>query len=194
MRSAAIENGAFDAIVSSHYAEGGKGAEKLAESLSKACSNRKSTFRFLYELNKSIEDKVETIAKEMYGAGEVEFQPIVKEKIQMYNTQVNVKIRHSLNRRQSTLISIVDFSCLSKGFNKLPVCMAKTSNSLTADPAIKGAPTGFKVVVNDIFISAGAGFVVVICGDISKMPGLPTRPCFYDMDLNTETGEIEGLF
>lgn len=72
--------------------------------------------------------------------------------------------------------------------------MAKTSNSLTADPTIKGAPTGFKVVVNDIFISAGAGFVVVICGDISKMPGLPTRPCFYDMDLNTETGEIEGLF
>lgn len=92
MRSAAIENGAFDAIVSYHYAEGGKGAEKLAESLSKACSNRKSTFHFLYELNKSIEDKVVTIAKEMYGAGEVEFQPIAKEKIQMYNAQVNVKI------------------------------------------------------------------------------------------------------
>lgn len=72
--------------------------------------------------------------------------------------------------------------------------MAKTSNSLTADPAIKAVPTGFKIVVNDIFISAGAGFIVPICGDISKMPGLPTRPCFYDMDLNTDNGEIEGLF
>lgn len=101
MRSAAIANGAFDAIVSYHYAEGGKGAERLAESLSKACSNRKSKFQFLYELNKSIEDKVVTIAKEMYGAGDVEFQPIVKEKIQMYNAQVNVKNNHSsLKRRQ----------------------------------------------------------------------------------------------
>lgn len=89
VRSAAIANGAFDAIVSYHYAEGGKGAEKLADALSKACSNRKSTFKFLYDLDKSIEDKVLIIAKEMYGAGEVEFQPIVKEKIQMYNAQVN---------------------------------------------------------------------------------------------------------
>jgi len=76
----------------------------------------------------------------------------------------------------------------------LPICMAKTSSSLTGDPAIKGAPTGFKLAVNDIILSAGAGFIVPICGDISKMPGLPTRPCFYDMDLNTETGEIDGLF
>lgn len=167
VKKAAIENGAFDAIVSYHYAEGGKGAEKLAEALLKACSNRKSTFRFLYDLNKSIEEKISTIAQEMYGAGEVEFQPIVKEKIQQYNAQ---------------------------GFNLLPICMAKTSNSLTADPTIKGAPIGFNIVVNDIFISAGAGFIVPICGDISKMPGLPTRPCFYDMDLNTETGEIQGLF
>lgn len=72
--------------------------------------------------------------------------------------------------------------------------MAKTSNSLTADATIKGAPFGFRIVVNDIFISAGAGFIVAICGDIAKMPGLPTRPCFYDMDLNTDNGEIEGLF
>lgn len=81
-----------------------------------------------------------------------------------------------------------------QGFNSLPICMAKTSNSLTGDPTIKGAPVGFKMVVNDIFISAGAGFIVPICGNISKMPGLPTRPCFYDMDLDTENGQIEGLF
>lgn len=89
VRKAAIENGAFDAVISYHFAEGGKGAEKLAEALTKACSNRKSTFRFLYDLNKSIEDKIITIAKEMYGAGEVEFQPAVKEKIQKYTTQVS---------------------------------------------------------------------------------------------------------
>lgn len=72
--------------------------------------------------------------------------------------------------------------------------MSKTSNSLTGDPDKKGAPIDFRLVINDIFVSAGAGFVVPMCGEISKMPGLPTRPCIYDIDLNTETGQIEGLF
>lgn len=72
--------------------------------------------------------------------------------------------------------------------------MAKTQNSLTGDPNVKNAPTGFKLAISDIFISAGAGFIVPIVGEISRMPGLPTRPCIYDIDLNTETGEIEGLF
>lgn len=92
VRSAAVANGAFDAIVSHHYAEGGKGAEKLADALKKACSNRKSTFRFLYELNKSIEEKINIIAQEMYGAGEVQLQPVVLEKIQLYNAQVSATI------------------------------------------------------------------------------------------------------
>lgn len=89
MRSGAIKNGAFDAVVSYHYKEGGKGAEKLADALSRACSYRQSTFQYLYDLDKSIEEKVMIIAKEMYGAGDVEFQPIVTEKIQVYNAQVN---------------------------------------------------------------------------------------------------------
>lgn len=72
--------------------------------------------------------------------------------------------------------------------------MAKTSLSLTADPAVKGAPANFTLKINDIFISVGAGFIIPICGEISRMPGLPTRPAIYDLDLNTETGEIEGLF
>lgn len=72
--------------------------------------------------------------------------------------------------------------------------MAKTSNSLTGDPTIKGAPTGFKLVVNDILLSAGAGFIVPMCGEITKMPGLPTRPSIFDIDFNTKTAEIEGLF
>lgn len=71
--------------------------------------------------------------------------------------------------------------------------MAKTQNSLTGDPNTKGAPVGFRILVNDIFVSAGAGFIVPIIGEISRMPGLPTRPCIYDIDLN-EAGEIEGLF
>lgn len=72
--------------------------------------------------------------------------------------------------------------------------MAKTSLSLTGDPAIKGAPKGFALKINDMTVSVGAGFVIPICGEIAKMPGLPTRPAIYDIDLNTETGEIEGLF
>lgn len=72
--------------------------------------------------------------------------------------------------------------------------MSKTATSLTGDASIKGAPTGFKIEINDIFLSAGAGFIVPMCGEISKMPGLPTRPCIYDIDLDTETGEIIGLF
>lgn len=72
--------------------------------------------------------------------------------------------------------------------------MAKTSLSLTGDPSIKGAPVNFKLNINDMNVSVGAGFVIPICGEISKMPGLPTRPVIFDIDLNTETGEIEGLF
>lgn len=72
--------------------------------------------------------------------------------------------------------------------------MAKTSNSLTGDPSVKGAPTGFTLHISGIFVSVGAGFVVPMVGEISKMPGLPTRPSIYDIDLNTETGEIDGLF
>ncbi|XP_034664218.1 C-1-tetrahydrofolate synthase, cytoplasmic-like, partial [Drosophila subobscura] len=76
----------------------------------------------------------------------------------------------------------------------LPVCMSKTSGSLSGDVKIKGAPKGFTLDVEDVYVSAGAGFVVAMCGEITKMPGLSTRPAIYDIDLNTETGQIEGLF
>lgn len=81
-----------------------------------------------------------------------------------------------------------------QGYKTLPICMSKTQMSLTGNPEIKGAPTDFKLTISDMYLSAGAGFIVVMVGEISKMPGLPTRPCIYDIDLNTETGEIEGLF
>lgn len=154
-------------MISRHWSEGGAGAAELADAVVNACKSPSSNFHYLYDLNSSIDEKIQTIAKTMYGAGSVEYQQHVKDRIKLYKEQ---------------------------GFSNLPICMAKTSNSLTGDATIKGAPTGFKLVINDITISAGAGFIVPICGDITKMPGLATRPCFYDMDLDTETGEIVGLF
>jgi len=111
--------------------------------------------------------KINKIAKEMYGAGEVVLAEKVQKKIENYN---------------------------KLGYNKLPICMAKTSNSLTGDSAIKGAPTGFTLNITDIFVSVGAGFVVPMVGEIMMIPGLSTRPSIFDMDWNSETDEIEGLF
>lgn len=91
-------------------------------------------------------------------------------------------------------VVLISLIAIFQGYDKFPICMAKTSNSLTGDPSVKGAPTGFTLKINGIFASVGAGFVVPMVGEISKMPGLPTRPSIYDIDLNTKTGEIEGLF
>lgn len=167
VRKAALANGAFDAVVCTHWSDGGAGATGLADAVIKACDTSEDKFKFLYALNSPIEEKITKIAKEMYGAGSVEFTAQAKSKMELYS---------------------------KLGYDNLAISMAKTSNSLTGDPAIKGAPTGFTLLVNDVLLSAGAGFVVPMCGEISKMPGLPTRPCLYDIDLNTETGEIQGLF
>ncbi|XP_044265161.1 C-1-tetrahydrofolate synthase, cytoplasmic isoform X1 [Tribolium madens] len=166
VQKAAKENGAFDAVLSNHWAEGGAGSVKLAEAVVKACQ-QPSQFKLLYDLNKTLDEKIQTIAREMYGAGKVTYTPEVSERLKLYE---------------------------ERGYGKLPICMAKTSMSFTGDPSIKGAPTGFELKVSDISVSVGAGFVVPIAGEISTMPGLPTRPALYDIDYNIETGEIEGLF
>jgi methylenetetrahydrofolate dehydrogenase (NADP+) / methenyltetrahydrofolate cyclohydrolase / formyltetrahydrofolate synthetase len=166
IKLAAMKNGAFACTTSNNWAEGGQGATETAEALINAC-NQASNFKFLYDVESPIEEKITKIAKEMYGAGTVDFNAKVREAIRLYT---------------------------DKGYAKLPICMAKTANSLTGDPNIKGAPVGFRLVVNDIFLSAGAGFIVPIIGDISRMPGLPTRPAIYDIDVDTNTGEIIGLF
>ncbi|XP_050675314.1 C-1-tetrahydrofolate synthase, cytoplasmic isoform X2 [Leptidea sinapis] len=162
----AMKNGAFGAVICDHWAKGGAGALQLADAVIDACESQ-SNFNYLYPLGLPIQDKIQKIAFEMYGAGKIEYTDDVLEKIKQFT---------------------------EKGYDKFPICMAKTSNSLTGDPAIKGAPTGFTLRINDIFVSVGAGFVVPMVGEISKMPGLPTRPSIYDIDLNTKTGEIEGLF
>ncbi|RZC33761.1 C-1-tetrahydrofolate synthase, cytoplasmic, partial [Asbolus verrucosus] len=166
VQQAALDNGAFDAVVSTHWLEGGAGALKLADAVI-AASNQSNNFKFLYDLNLPLNEKITIIAKEMYGAGSIEYTPEAKEKLKVYE---------------------------ESGYGKLPICMAKTSASLTGDPNVKGAPTGFILKINDVDLAAGAGFIIPVIGEISTMPGLPTRPAIYDIDLNTDTGEIEGLF
>lgn len=139
VKEGALQNGAFDAVVCTHWAEGGLGAITLADSVMKAC-DQASKFRFLYDLNSSLEEKILQISKEMYGAGNVELLPAVQEKLKKYTEQ---------------------------GYGKLPICMAKTQNSLTGDPNIKGAPTGFTLKINDVTISVGAGFVIPIVGEVN---------------------------
>ncbi len=166
VRKAALEFGAMDAVVSTHWADGGKGAIRLAEAVVKA-ANKPSNFRFLYPVEMPIKEKIETIAREIYRADGVDYSPEAEEQIARYNRL---------------------------GFDKLPICMAKTHLSFTADAAIKGAPTGFRVSVREVRASVGAGFIYPLLGKMSTMPGLPTRPVFYDVDLDLKTGKVVGLF
>ncbi|GAB1868328.1 C-1-tetrahydrofolate synthase, cytoplasmic [Camponotus japonicus] len=166
VKQAALESGATDAVVCTHWADGGPGAIALADAVI-AATEKPSNFKLLYNLEDSIEEKINKIAKEMYGAGQVVFTEAVQKKIENYN---------------------------KLGYNKFPICMAKTANSVTGDPAIKGAPTGFTLNITNMFVSVGAGFIVPMVGEIMMMPGLSTRPSIYDMDWNSETDEIEGLF
>ncbi|XP_013778703.1 C-1-tetrahydrofolate synthase, cytoplasmic [Limulus polyphemus] len=160
------ENGAFDAIICNNWAKGGEGAIELANAVIRA-TEKPSSFKFLYDLQLPIEDKIEIIAKEIYGADGIELHPKAKQKIELYTKQ---------------------------GFNNLPICMAKTQLSLSHDPSRKGVPTDFVLPIRDVQASVGAGFLFPLVGTITTMPGLPTRPCFYDIDLNLETGNVEGLF
>ncbi len=154
------------AIKSTHWMDGGKGAIELAEAVMDA-ANKPSEFRFLYPLDIPIKDKIEIIAKKVYGADGVDYLPEAEAKVELYTRL---------------------------GFDKLPICMAKTHLSLTHDPSLKGRPTGWRLPIRDIRASVGAGFLYPLCGKMSTMPGLPTRPVFYDVDLDLETGKVVGLF
>ena len=150
-----------------HWSDGGKGTEDLAKNVVEACKkNNKENFKYLYKDETPILKKVETIAKEIYGASGIECDDKVKE-------QVN----------------IIEKS----GFSKFPVCIAKTQYSFSTDPKLKGAPSGHSLPIREIRLSSGAGFVVVICGSIMTMPGLPRVPAANSIKLNKK-GDIEGLF
>jgi methylenetetrahydrofolate dehydrogenase (NADP+)/methenyltetrahydrofolate cyclohydrolase/formyltetrahydrofolate synthetase len=165
-QEAVSEGGADAAVVSNHWELGGEGAIELARAVVKAAETP-SHFRFLYPLEDSIKEKIETIAREIYGADGVDYEPGVEEKIAEYTRL---------------------------GFDKLPICMAKTHLSLSADPNLKGVPKGFRIPIRDIRASVGAGFVYPLLGKMSTMPGLPTRPAFYDVDIDLATGRVVGLF
>ena len=166
IRDAALAAGATDAVVSTHWMDGGPGAIDLARAVVKACE-RPTNFKFLYPLDLSIKEKIELICREIYGAEGVDYLPEAEAKIELYTRL---------------------------GFDKLPMCMAKTHLSLTHDASIKGAPTGFRVPIRDVRASVGAGFLYPLLGEMRTMPGLPTRPVFYDVDLDLETGKVVGLF
>jgi formyltetrahydrofolate synthetase len=166
VRQAALEAGAMDAVISTHWMDGGEGALKLAEAVVRA-ADKPSNFKFLYPLEFSIKAKIETICKEIYGAEGVDYSEQAEEKIRLYT---------------------------GLGFANLPLCMAKTHLSFSTDASLKGAPTGFRVPVRDIRASVGAGFLYPLLGEMRTMPGLPTRPVFYDVDLDLATGKVLGLF
>jgi len=165
VRKKAIEAGAHDAVMSNHWAQGGAGAVDLGKAVIDACS-QPSNFKFLYPLDVSIKQKIETIVRDMYGGSGVEYLPEAEKKIDLYTRL---------------------------GFDKLPICMAKTHLSLSHDPNLKGAPTGFTVPVRDVRASVGAGFLYPLLGTMSTMPGLSTRPGYYEIDVDLTTGRVVGL-
>uniref|UniRef100_A0A4W3HCA4 formate--tetrahydrofolate ligase n=1 Tax=Callorhinchus milii TaxID=7868 RepID=A0A4W3HCA4_CALMI len=162
----AKETGAFDAVKCTHWAEGGKGAVALARAVQHA-AEQENNFQFLYNVELDVVEKIRIIAQKIYGAADVELSPEAQHKVELYTRQ---------------------------GFGGLPICMAKTHLSLSHEPDKKGAPTGFILPIRDIRASVGAGFLYPLVGTMSTMPGLPTRPCFYDIDLDPETEMVNGLF
>ncbi|MDE2447883.1 MAG: formate--tetrahydrofolate ligase [Gammaproteobacteria bacterium] len=165
VRRMALQAGAHEAVASNHWAQGGAGAVDLGKAVICACE-LPGSFRFLYPLEMGIKPKIETIVREIYGGSGVEYLPEAAKKIELYTRL---------------------------GFGNLPICMAKTHLSVSHDPNLKGAPTGFTVPVRDVRASVGAGFLYPLLGTMSTMPGLPTRPGYYDIDLDTETGRVIGL-
>jgi len=137
----------------------------LAEAVVKA-SEKPADFKFLYPLDVPLKEKIETIAHEVYGADGVDYSELAEDRIAEYTRL---------------------------GYDKLPICMAKTHLSLSHDPELKGVPKGYRIPIRDVSASVGAGFVYPLLGTMSTMPGLPTRPAYYDIDIDFETGKILGL-
>ncbi len=160
----AARDAGASAVIADHWAKGGEGAVDLADAVTEASHGEKHP-RFLYPLEASLRDKIETIARDIYGAADVEY------------TDKAVK---DLER------------CENLGYGSLPVCMAKTHLSLSHDPSLKGAPRGFTLPIREVRLSAGAGFVYPLCGAMQTMPGLPARPVFMDIDIDAQ-GDVSGI-
>lgn len=166
IREEAIAAGAEDAIAANHWAEGGAGAVDLAKGVISAAEGEKD-FQLLYGTEGSVQERLDAICKNMYGAAGVELSELAQAKVETYTKQ---------------------------GFGHLPICIAKTQYSLSHDPELKGAPTGFTVPIRDVRLAVGAGYLYALAADIQTIPGLPTAPGYINVDIDTETGEIDGLF
>ena len=167
VKQAAQEAGAADAVMSNHWAEGGEGAEELAQAVIEACSHSNpENFRFLYPLEMSLKQKIETIATKVYGAQDVEYEPKAEQQLKAYE---------------------------EAGFGNLPICMAKTHLSLSHEPTWKGVPKDYTLPIREVRASVGAGFIYPLCGEMRTMPGLPSKPAFMNVDLD-EQGRVVGLF
>jgi formate--tetrahydrofolate ligase len=155
-----------DLVLSEVWAKGGAGGEALAKRVVELIETKENHFKVLYDVNASIQEKIETIAKEIYGADGVDFTGKALKEIEKYE---------------------------KFNLDKMPICMAKTQYSLSDDPKKLGRPTGFRITISEIRASAGAGFLVAMTGDIMTMPGLPKVPAANNMDI-LDSGEIIGLF
>lgn len=168
IREEALKAGAEDAIPANHFAEGGKGAVDLANGIiAVSAKSNPEDFKLLYGDSGSVQDNISAIAQKMYGAEKVEFSETAQKKVDTYTKQ---------------------------GFGSLPICIAKTQYSLSHDASLKGAPTGFTIPIRDVRMAAGAGYLYALAADIQTIPGLPTAPGYLNVEVDGETGEIDGLF
>lgn len=165
IRQIALDAGAVDAVPTAHWAEGGSGALALAEAVEKACE-MDSNFQFLYDVEQPIKTKIETIAREVYGASGVTYEAAAEKQIRTYE---------------------------KNGYGNLPICMAKTHLSISHDPGLKGRPTDFVVPVREVRASIGAGFIYPLLGEMRTMPGLGSKPAYMNVDID-EDGRVVGLF
>jgi formate--tetrahydrofolate ligase len=165
IRRMAVAAGALGAAEARHHAEGGAGAVELAEMVVSAAETP-SEFKFLYDVDQPIKAKIEAIATKIYGADSVSYEAEAERQIRDYE---------------------------ANGFSNLPICMAKTHLSLSHDPTLKGAPTGFTLPIREVRASVGAGFIYPLCGDMRTMPGLAVHPAAEQVDID-ENGNVVGLF
>jgi formate--tetrahydrofolate ligase len=156
----------IDAVDCHHWADGGAGAEALAHQVVALADSGKADFTPLYEDALPLADKIRTVAQKIYGAEDI-----------------------LLDKRVHQQLSQLE----ADGFGNLPVCMAKTQYSFSTDPTLLGAPSGHQIPVREVRLAAGAGFVVVICGEIMTMPGLPRVPAANSIRID-DAGQVEGLF
>lgn len=166
VRQVALAAGAHSAVVANHWAEGGAGATDLAAAVWAAAAEGAPNFQLLYPDEAPLIDKIEAISTKIYGADGVDYLPAARKQLAQYE---------------------------ALGFGHLPICMAKTQYSLSADAALKGRPTGFRIPIREVRLSAGAGFITPLAGEMRTMPGLPSRPGGENIDID-ENGEIVGLF